>query len=476
MITEPTPGLKHQQRLHEAVASYLQALDAGAAPDQAAWLERYPEVADDLRAFFADQERLHHLAEPLRGLAPSEDTPARSFGDYELLEEIARGGMGVVYKARQKSLNRLVALKMLFPAGRSRDDIERFLRTEAEVAAGLEHPHIVPIYEFGKGQAAEGYPPVPFLSMKLIEGGSLAKWIADCRLQIADCQKQAVRLLVSVARAVHYAHQRGILHRDLKPGNILLQIATGGPAGKSAISNLQSAIPMITDFGLARRVEGEGPPGQSGLIVGTALYMAPEQAAGHKRLTTAADLYSLGAILYELLTGRPPFQGETIMDTLLQVKEREPVRPRAVNRRVDPDLETICLKCLDKEPQKRYGSAEAFADDLERWQAGEPIQARRVGKAERLWRWGRRNPLVAGLSVLVLLVTLVGFSGVLWQWQVALANEQKADQKAVQALEKEQEANQQRNEAQQQRDLAQRQREEVRALNDRLQRTLPCGC
>ena len=200
MITEPTLVLNHQARLHEAVASYLQALDAGAAPDQGDWLERYAEVADDLRAFFADQERLHHLAEPLRGLAPTGDTPARSFGDYELLEEIARGGMGVVYKARQKSLNRLVALKMLFPGGRSRDDIERFLRTEAEVAAGLEHPHIVPIYEFGQGQAAEGQPQVPFLSMKLIEGGSLKQALGEAPWAEGGkkTQQRTVRLLVTV--------------------------------------------------------------------------------------------------------------------------------------------------------------------------------------------------------------------------------------------------------------------------------------
>jgi tRNA A-37 threonylcarbamoyl transferase component Bud32 len=458
MITEPTLVLNHQERLHEAVASYLQALDAGAAPNQGDWLERYAEVADDLRAFFADQERLHRLAEPLRGLTSAGESPARSFGDYELLEEMARGGMGVVYKARQKSLNRLVALKVLFPGGRSQEDIERFLRTEAEVAAGLEHPHIVPIYEFGQGPAEAGQPPVPFLSMKLIEGGSLKQAVVSGPWSVVskDQQRRAAQLLATVARAVHYAHQRGILHRDLKPGNILLERRAG---------DVSPPVPFVTDFGLAQRVEGEGPPGQSGVIVGTALYMAPEQAAGQKRLTTAADVYSLGAILYELVTGRPPFQGETLMDTLLQVKEREPVRPRSANPRLDRDLETICLKCLDKEPARRYGSAEALADDLERWQAGEPIRARPAGQTERLWRWGRRNPLVAGLSAAIIVVAALGLVGVFGQWQVALANEQQATANAAQALANEQEANQQR-------DQAQRQRDEVRVLNDRLQRTL----
>jgi eukaryotic-like serine/threonine-protein kinase len=280
--------------------------------------------------------------------------------------------------------------------------------------------------------------------MKLIEGGSLKQallsgsWSVDSK----DQPQRAAGLLGTVARAVHHAHQRGILHRDLKPSNILLD---------------SQGQPFVTDFGLAKRVEGEAAPGQSAVIVGTALYMAPEQAAGHKRLTTAADVYSLGAILYELLTGRPPFQGETIMETLLQVKERDPERPRALNPRLDRDLETICLKCLDKEPQRRYGSAEALADDLERWRVGETIQARRVGRVERSWRWCRRNPVVAGLSAAVLLVAALGLVGVLGQWQVALAHEQQA--------------NQQRDEARQQRDEAQRQRDEVRLLNDELRRT-----
>jgi serine/threonine-protein kinase len=233
--------------------------------------------------------------------------------------------------------------------------------------------------------------------------------------------------LATVARAVHYAHQRGILHRDLKPSNILLD-AQGQP--------------YVSDFGLAKRVADAAAASRpelashSGAIVGTPSYMAPEQAAGSKGLTCSVDVFSLGTLLYELLAGRPPFKGATALDTLLQVRECAPTRPRTLNAQTDRDLETICLKCLEKDPQQRYRSAEALAEDLERWLAGEPIQARPAGQAERLWRWGRRNPLVASLSAVVLLVTLEGFFGVLGQWQAALANERKADEKAVQAQEK----------------------------------------
>jgi WD40 repeat protein len=294
--------------------------------------------------------------------------------------------MGVVYRARQVSLKRVVALKMIL-AGEfaSLTEIERF-HVEAEAEAGLEHPNIVPIYEVGQYQGQH------YFSMKLIEGGSLAGMIP----RLTDDPRAAATMLATVARAVHFAHQHGILHRDLKPANILID-ADGQP--------------HITDFGLAKRVEDDGSLTRSGAIMGSPPYMAPEQARGHNRsVTTASDVYGLGAILYELLAGRPPFRGETPTATLMQVLEREPERPRSIRLAADRDLETICLKCLEKDPHRRYDSAAAVADDLERWLRGEPILARPTGPRERIVKWVRRRPAIAalvGVSGLAL-STLVG--------------------------------------------------------------------
>ncbi|HEV3262863.1 MAG TPA: protein kinase [Gemmataceae bacterium] len=317
----------------------------------------------------------------------------RRLGDYELLEVLGRGGMGIVYRARQVSLKRIVALKMILQGSHAGPELLARFRAEAEAIAQLHHPNIVQVYEVGE---LDG---LPFFSLEFMSGGSLAD-----RLRQAPQQPRAPAQLVAVlARAVHYAHQRGILHRDLKPANILLD-AEGQP--------------HVTDFGLAKKVDAGSTLTQTGAILGTAGYLAPEQAGGHKVLTTAVDVWGLGAILYEMLTGRPPFQAKSPLDTLRQVQEREPVPPRALRPGVDRDLETICLTCLNKELDKRYGSAEALAKDLERWLAGEPISVRPVGHAERLWRWCRRNPVVAGLSGMVaLLVVIVAVVASIGGWQ-----------------------------------------------------------
>jgi WD40 repeat protein len=333
-------------------------------------------------------------------------TDFRSFGDYEVRNEIARGGMGVVFRARQVSLNREVALKMILSAQLANELERRRFQGEAEAAASLDHPHIVPIYDIGEH---EGHC---FYSMRLIEGPSLVSEID----RFKGNPQAAAQLTATLARAVHYAHQRGLLHRDLKPGNVLLD---------------QDGQPYITDFGLAKRVGRGTELTISGTVMGTPSYMAPEQAMGKtSQLTTAADIYSLGAILYHLLTGHPPFATDTPFETLQQVVEKEPTKPRLLNRLVDRDLDTICLKCLEKQPFRRYGSAEALAEDLERWLAMEPILARPASMTWRLTRWVQRKPALAASVVLIHVVAGLGFAGIVLQWRRA----EKAEQAAVEKL------------------------------------------
>jgi eukaryotic-like serine/threonine-protein kinase len=368
-------------RLAEILDGYCRDAGRGLDPDPQATLNSHPEVADGLTACLEGLAAMEELRAALGGQEPA-PPPPRVLGDYELLEELGRGGMGVVYRARQVSLDRPVALKMVRAAdGASVSEVQRF-RNEAAIVARLDHPNIVPVYEVGEHDGRLYY------SMKLIEGGSLAAHLDRFR---AD-PRAAARLMVTVAQAVHHAHQRGILHRDLKPSNILLD-----PSGQ----------PHVTDFGLAKRITTDSELTLSGALVGTPCYMAPEQTSGHKGLvTTATDVYGLGGILYTLLTGRPPCEGETLVETLDRVRDCEPSPPGAVNRLVDRDLETVCLKCLRKEPAERYGSAEALARDLERWLAGEPIKARPVGRLGRLGRWCRRHPALAGAVVAAVALAL----------------------------------------------------------------------
>ncbi|MFO0810953.1 MAG: serine/threonine-protein kinase [Gemmataceae bacterium] len=399
----------HDDRLDAAIAEYLDAERRGEPPSLPAFLDRHADVRHALAAFLADHTRFRREADPIDPLTVDFAEPAagplphvRYFGDYELLEELARGGFGVVYKARQVSLDRTVALKMLHRAGRaSAVDVARF-RIEAEAAASLDHPNIVPIYEVGEHDGR------PYYAMKFIDGPTLG------RTPRGSWKVEASRL-ADVSRAVHYAHQRGILHRDLKPGNILL--ASGGghaPGDRPGRPHppLADAIPYVADFGLAKQLDAGASLTESNALLGTAGYVSPEQARGSKGLTTATDIFSLGVILYERLTGAPAFPGATILERLDALRTAATPRPTQLVPTLPRDLETVCLKCLEREPAKRYPTAEALADDLARWVRGEPIAARRTGPMERFALWCRRNPVVAGLSggLALSLVTLTSVS------------------------------------------------------------------
>ena len=384
-----------QEQIVAACVRYESAWRSGGAVDIEAFLANVPEtVRSGLRRELAalDEELRGADAEDrLPGTGPGVCAPGfrldaahhapvagervNYFGDYEILGELGRGGMGVVYKARQVSVNRLVALKLLRWGHDVGDDQLVRFRNEAEAVAALDHPHVVPILEVGRHEGQ------PYFTMKLLGGGSIAQRLPG----YSSDPRAAAALIVPVAEAVYHAHRRGILHRDLKPANILLD---------------EQGRPYVGDFGLAKRLEGDGGLTLSQEILGTPAFMASEQADRNLGpVTTATDVYGLGAILYAMLTGRPVFRAETLMETLRLVRDATPVPPSRLNPRVARDLETICLKCLQKDPADRYGSAEAVVDDLNRYLAGEPIAARSVGAATRLWMWCRRRPAQAALGL-----------------------------------------------------------------------------
>jgi WD40 repeat protein/serine/threonine protein kinase len=328
------------------------------------------DLLEEAPAHSETEDDLHTVAET--------NSNTLVFGDYEMLNEIARGGMGVVYKARQISLNRIVAVKVLLGGQFAAKELIRRFRAEAGSAAALRHPHIIAIYDVGVHQGQH------YLAMEHVAGQNLAQLIKHEPLRPA----QAARYLTVIAEAIHFGHEHGILHRDLKPSNILIDSATDQP--------------RVTDFGLARRLEGESSLTLSGQVLGSPNFMPPEQAgASHGKIGRQSDVYGLGAILYYMLTARPPFQGETIEATINHVLHTEPVSPRLLNPIVPADLETICLKCLEKQATRRYETAQALADELARFLRDEPIHARPASKIERAWRWARRNPVVAGLSLAI---------------------------------------------------------------------------
>lgn len=405
--TSHLPDSSPDDQLDAVLADYLRRMESGEYVDRAALLKEHPHLADELREFFANQTRFSRVVSPPP--QPSTAMRLRYFGDYELLDEIAHGGMGVVYKARQTSLNRVVAVKMILAGQLANDgEVKRF-QAEAEAAANLHHPGVVAIYEVGI-HAGQHY-----FSMEYVEGPNLAQLMRDQPVPAS----RAAEYLREMAEVVDFAHNQGVLHRDLKPSNILID-----PHGRV----------RITDFGLAKKVAGNSDLTITGQVIGTPSYMSPEQSlAQHHRVGPASDIYALGAIFYELITGRPPFRSETPTETMRQVQQDEPVRPRLLNPKLPRDLETICLKCLEKESQRRYASAKALADELGRFLQGEPILARPLGSLARAARWTRRHAWAVGssatIAILLAAIMVGGIYGLeIWrQWAILQDSQRVAE-------------------------------------------------
>jgi eukaryotic-like serine/threonine-protein kinase len=389
----------NDERLQEILLDYLESSERGHRPDSAEVLARHPEFAPELKEFLDTHLHLEDLTAPVRRLSQiivqstrtgqpasatvgdiprrlAAITPPRTVGRYEVQGEIGRGGMGIVYKARQAGLNRDVALKLILAGEHASSDALARFRAEAEAVGRLQHPNVVQVYEVGE------HNNLPFISLEYCPGGSLDRKLAGKPLP----PDQAVELIRTLAEAVQAAHKAGVVHRDLKPANVLLD-ATG--------------TPKITDFGLAKQL-GDSGRTATGAILGTPSYMAPEQADGKGAIVgTAADVYALGAILYECLTGRPPFKAGHLLATVRQVVTEEPAPPRQLNPQIPRKLQTICLKCLEKEPRRRYSSAQALADDLHAYQRGEDIAARPPGIIGRTDRWVRSRPALAATLIAI---------------------------------------------------------------------------
>ena len=378
-------------------------------------------------------------------------TPA-SLGRFVIRRELGRGGFGVVYLALDPRLGREVALKVPHSQAFADPELRERFQREARAAAGLDHPNLVSVFECGEADA------VAYIALAYCPGISLADWLNKHTGPAPS--KEAAQLIAALAQAVHYAHEHGIVHRDLKPANILLQC--DAPSSSAELPPLNSYLPKIADFGLAKNLGGDAPHTQTGTIAGTPSYMAPEQTgAKGPGVGPATDVYALGAILYELLTGWAPFQGETVLDTLHQVRFLEPIPPSRLWSGLSRDLETICLKCLEKDPAKRYPTARALADDLDRFLGGAPIVARPIGRGARLVRWCRRKPMVAALTAALVFAFAGGFAGIFWQWR-------RAEESAAVAIRNAGDLRKERDKAVNEWERAERNLDRARTLVDRL--------